>query len=146
MPAEVPREGRPTPTGPSVSRTGALGEASPPPMADSDAIETASGEGVRAALSPGTSGALTGPDRPSVSREESLADLVHRLRTPLNAALLWIRLVRQGGLDPRSVPRALETIEQNLCLQNRLLGDLVAEGESGDTEGGTTPTCGPRAK
>jgi hypothetical protein len=128
-----------------VSRTGALGEAGPPPMADSNAIETASGEGGRAALSPGSPSSVTGPDSPGVPGEESLADLVHRLRTPLNAALLWVRLVRQGGLDPHSVQRALETIEQNLCLQNRLLGDLVAEAESGDTAGGTQPTCGPGA-
>ena len=113
-------------------------------MADSNAIETASGEGVRAALSRGAPGGVTGPDSRSVPVEESLADLVHRLRTPLNAALLWVRLVRQGGLDPHSVQHALETIERNLCLQNRLLGDLVAEAESVDTEGGTQPTCGPR--
>ena len=57
-------------------------------------------------------------------------ELVHRLRAPLNAALLWVRLVRSGSLEPHSTERALETIEQNLCILNQSLSDLVAEGES----------------
>ena len=80
---------------------------------------------------------------PSAPGNESPADLVHRLRTPLNAALLWVRLVRRGGLEPRSVERALETIEENLCIQNRLLGELVGEAESDDAVGGTEPRRDP---
>src|SRR5262249_34882166 len=76
----------------------------------------------------------------SVPEKESLTDLVHRLRTPLNAALLWVRLVRSGSLEPHSAERALETIEQSLRRLNELLSHLVGEGASDGTVRRTPPT------
>lgn len=59
---------------------------------------------------------------------EALAQLAHQLRTPLNAALLWVRLIRSGVLDAAATEGALETIEKNLCAQGELIRDLVDAG------------------
>src|SRR5262245_11017513 len=111
-----------------MKRMDALSEGSSRTLAASKSTESVSGEDARAAIPPGASGSAVGGA--SAPEREPLAELVHRLRTPLNAALLWVRLVRSGGLEPHSTERALETVEQNLCILNQSLNDLVAEGES----------------
>jgi signal transduction histidine kinase len=131
--------GLPKPVEPSVNRMDALGEETARTL---NMIETTSDEDARTTMPPGAPGSVAGAENASAPRQESLTDLVHRLRTPLNAALLWVRLVRAGGLEPHSRERALETIEQNLCRLNQLLGDLVGETGSGEAVRRTPPTSG----
>jgi PAS domain S-box-containing protein len=58
-------------------------------------------------------------------KDEFLATLSHELRSPLNAILGWVVLVRQGKLDDEATARALETIEFSARSQNRMINDLL---------------------
>jgi len=58
-------------------------------------------------------------------KDEFLATLSHELRTPLNAITGWAHLLRQGGLDPETQIKAVETINTNAMLQARLISDLL---------------------
>src|SRR5215831_21418708 len=113
MSADVADSGRPEPVEPSVNPMDALFEGSPGMLADSSVTEAACGEDGRTAMLPGAPGSVAGAGDARAPGQESLMDLVHRLRTPLNAALLWVRLVRSGVLEFHSTGRALETIQQN---------------------------------
>ena len=54
-----------------------------------------------------------------------LATLSHELRTPLTPVVGWIKLLRSGALDEKSVLQALDAIERNAWLQSRLIDDLL---------------------
>ena len=54
-----------------------------------------------------------------------LATLSHELRTPLTPVVGWIKLLRSGALDEKSVSQALDAIERNAWLQSRLIDDLL---------------------
>src|SRR3954465_2837767 len=54
-----------------------------------------------------------------------LAPLAHEGRTPLNAILGWVQVLRSGKLDPTAASRALETIERNSRVQAQLIADLL---------------------
>ena len=54
-----------------------------------------------------------------------LATLSHELRTPLTPVVGWIKLLRSGALDDKSVSQALDAIERNAWLQSRLIDDLL---------------------
>jgi PAS domain S-box-containing protein len=58
-------------------------------------------------------------------KDEFLAVLSHELRTPLNAILGWSRLLRTRKLDPKTIDRALETIERNATAQSQLIEDIL---------------------
>jgi PAS domain S-box-containing protein len=59
------------------------------------------------------------------AKDEFLAVLSHELRTPLNSMLGWTQIVRAGGLDEKTLTRALETIERNAKSQAQLIADLL---------------------
>jgi signal transduction histidine kinase len=61
----------------------------------------------------------------SQSREEFFATISHELRGPLNAIVGWVRLLRDGRLDPPSTRRALEIIEASAHAQGRLIAELL---------------------
>ena len=58
-------------------------------------------------------------------KDEFLATLSHELRTPLNAVLGWISLLRSTQMDDERRARALETVERNARLQQKIVEDLL---------------------
>lgn len=58
-------------------------------------------------------------------KDEFLATVSHELRAPLNAIQGWVRLLRDGRLNPDEAARALETIERSTRAQNRIISDLL---------------------
>ena len=53
------------------------------------------------------------------------ATLSHELRTPLTAIMGWVHILKEGQNSPDLIRRAVETIERNLNVQNRLIADLL---------------------
>jgi PAS domain S-box-containing protein len=58
-------------------------------------------------------------------KDEFLATVSHELRTPLNAVLGWTSLLRGTQLDDARRAKALETIERNARLQQKIVEDLL---------------------
>lgn len=63
-------------------------------------------------------------ERASQLKEEFLAMLSHELRSPLNAILGWVHVLRKTAQDPE-VASAVETIERNALAQAKLIDDLL---------------------
>lgn len=59
------------------------------------------------------------------SKDEFLAMLSHELRTPINAILGWVQLLRSGDIAESERERGLEVIERNTKSQVRLIDDLL---------------------
>ena len=59
------------------------------------------------------------------AKDVFLATLSHELRTPLTPVVGWIKLLRSGNLDEKSVEQALDAIERNAWLQSKLIDDLL---------------------
>jgi signal transduction histidine kinase len=59
------------------------------------------------------------------AKDEFLAMLSHELRTPLNPIFGWTQMLRRGRIPPELQEQALESIERNARLQNRLIEDLL---------------------
>ena len=58
-------------------------------------------------------------------KDEFLAVLSHELRSPLNTALGWIRLIEAGHLRPEDAQRGVDAIRRSLDHQLRLINDLL---------------------
>jgi CheY-like chemotaxis protein len=69
------------------------------------------------------------------AKEAFLSAVSHELRSPMNAIVTWVHLLRQGGLDGAVASRAFEAIERNARLQARMLDDLREMSRRGDSSG-----------
>ena len=58
-------------------------------------------------------------------KDDFLATVSHELRTPLNAIMGWARLLGMGSLDATQQARAIETIERNAVVQQRIIEDIL---------------------
>lgn len=58
-------------------------------------------------------------------KDEFLATLGHELRSPLNAMLGWVQMLRTGKLSEAARANALEVVERNARAQNKLIEDLL---------------------
>jgi len=59
------------------------------------------------------------------TKDEFLATLSHELRSPLNAILNWITLLRTGRVSAERLSQGYEAIERNTRLQVKLIEDLL---------------------
>jgi len=59
------------------------------------------------------------------TKDDFLATVSYELRTPLQAILGWVRMLRSGTLEEAVARRALETIERNARIQARLIEDML---------------------
>jgi PAS domain S-box-containing protein len=60
----------------------------------------------------------------NLAKDQFLAVLSHELRSPLNAIVGWLAMLRRG-LDGAQLTRALDTIERNVHVQAKLINDLL---------------------
>jgi len=58
-------------------------------------------------------------------KDEFLAILSHDLRSPLNAVLTWIQVLRSAEIDDATRERALASLERVARLQTRMIEDLL---------------------
>lgn len=58
-------------------------------------------------------------------KDDFLAMLSHDLRSPLNAMVTWIQVLRNEGSDPRTRDQALASLERIAGLQARMMEDLL---------------------
>ena len=64
-------------------------------------------------------------ERANRAKDEFLAVLSHELRSPMNAMLGWIQVLKSEPADPELVARAAETLERNLGVQSQVINDLL---------------------
>ena len=59
------------------------------------------------------------------AKDEFLAVLSHELRSPLNAMLGWVQILRSAGASEAMVARAVDTLERNIWAQAQVINDLL---------------------
>ena len=64
-------------------------------------------------------------ERSNRIKDEFLATLSHELRSPLNAILGWVQVLKGTSLDSDEVPQAIDAIGRNSRAQARLIDDLL---------------------
>ena len=64
-------------------------------------------------------------ERSSKIKDEFLATLSHELRSPLNAILGWVQVLRMRPPTPDVLNQAIEAVERNSQAQARLIEDLL---------------------
>jgi two-component system CheB/CheR fusion protein len=58
-------------------------------------------------------------------KDEFLAIVSHEVRTPLNAIVGWIQMLRSGKLNDDQIAKALETIDRNAASQGTIITELL---------------------
>ena len=64
--------------------------------------------------------------------EDTLADLNHRLRTPLDAVIGWIYVLQHSHPDPDLLQEGLDAIERCMRNQAQILDEVVSRKEEAD--------------
>jgi PAS domain S-box-containing protein len=65
-------------------------------------------------------------ERANEAKDDFLAVLSHELRSPLNAMVGWLRVLKNtGARDPALTSRAIETLERNIWIQAQVINDLL---------------------
>lgn len=59
------------------------------------------------------------------AKDAFLAVVSHELRSPLNAMMMWVHLMRAAPMSQTEFLRALDTIERNIKTQTKLVEDLL---------------------
>ena len=59
------------------------------------------------------------------AKDDFLAMVSHELRTPLGSIVGWVAMLRAGTVPAREMAKVLESLDRNVRLQTRLVGDLV---------------------
>ncbi len=59
------------------------------------------------------------------AKDEFIAQVIHNLRSPLNAILGWSKVLRSQSVDEKTVSDALATIQQSAEKQKHLIEDLL---------------------
>jgi signal transduction histidine kinase len=63
-------------------------------------------------------------ERTNALKDEFLAIVSHELRSPLSAIAGWAHMLRRGA-GPEDFEKGLEVIEQSVCVQAKLIEDLL---------------------
>lgn len=58
-------------------------------------------------------------------KDTFLSTVSHELRTPLQAMLGWTHLLRENHMSPQEVERALNSLEENIKAQGKIVNDLL---------------------
>ncbi|MBI1764706.1 MAG: PAS domain S-box protein [Acidobacteria bacterium] len=90
-----------------------------------DVTERKRSEDERAQLLVSERAAREQAETASRAKDEFVAMISHEIRSPLNAILGWVQILRTGQLDQAATERALETIERNAQTQAQLIEDLL---------------------
>src|SRR4030095_6200805 len=83
------------------------------------------GEVERQALLEREQAARRQAERAVLVRDEFLATVSHERRSPLNAILGWVHLLKTGSLDAERTERAIDAITRNALMQSQLVADIL---------------------
>lgn len=68
---------------------------------------------------------LAAAEEASRLKDDFLATLSHELRTPMNAVIGWVQMLKAGSLPPERMQQAFDVIGRNARLQAQLVEDLL---------------------
>ena len=88
-------------------------------------IERQRGDEVRSALLRREQQARHEAETANHAKDDFLAVLSHELRSPLNAIIGWLGILRRTPADVRTAERAFEVIDRNARVQVNLIDDLL---------------------
>jgi PAS domain S-box-containing protein len=64
-------------------------------------------------------------ERANRAKDAFIAVVSHEMRSPLNAMIMWVHLMRSSKMNDEDFRRALDTIERNIKSQSKLVDDLL---------------------
>jgi signal transduction histidine kinase len=74
---------------------------------------------------PLTPGRPAGKLKSNLQRDMCLALISHELRTPTNAIIVWIQLIKDGCADESTLAHGINVIERNAKVQAELIEQLL---------------------
>jgi PAS domain S-box-containing protein len=107
----------------SVNESQIFGDADKRALSSAGAIVGAAFE--RARADQRVQAARTETQSATYLKEAFLGTVSHELRTPLQAMLGWTHLLREDHLSPADAERALNSLEDNIKAQGKIVNDLL---------------------